>query len=111
MCPLWELDTFPSRYFSETELQIEVSFIDTMAKALHQAGIKGVIYYLSMEIVAPNGETSSCSMAKDYPDWIQVGYDPVVVNANVVTFFFPHSLIGNPQALRMLFLSDNAALP
>jgi len=70
-----ELDTSLSKYWTDAEFANEVAFINTVAQEIHNQGMKVVVYYPAMEVVTPGGETSSRSMYKDHPNWVQIGFN------------------------------------
>ncbi|MFO0578399.1 MAG: beta-galactosidase trimerization domain-containing protein [Polyangia bacterium] len=62
-----------SRYRSEAEFDLFLEPMRRLAAAAHGHGLKIVLYYASLEVETPNGETQPHTMAKDHPDWVQVG--------------------------------------
>ena len=68
-----ELDSGLSNMLTDDEFAAQVTFLDKVAKQAHALGMHAVIYYPSLEVLTPNGETLPHSMYKDHPDWVQRG--------------------------------------
>lgn len=62
-----------SRYRTEAEFDQFIEPMRRLAAAAHSHGLKIVLYYASLEVMTENGETQLHTMAKDHPDWVQVG--------------------------------------
>ncbi len=68
-----EVDSRLSDYLSDSEFDREVRFLDIVAEKAHVLGMKAVIYFPSLEVLTPNGQSSDHSMFKDHPEWVQHG--------------------------------------
>ncbi len=70
-----EVDSGLSNYMNDTQFQKQIDFLDKIATTAHSRNMRAVVYYPSLEVTTPNGESSPNSMYKDHPDWIQQGID------------------------------------
>jgi hypothetical protein len=66
-----ELDSRLSDYLTDEEFDQQVAFLNRSAEFAHNVGLRAVIYYPSLEVITPDGESANSSMYKDHPDWIQ----------------------------------------
>ena len=68
-----EVDSGLSNIMTDDQFAAQVTFLDNVAKQAHALGMHAVIYYPSLEVLTPNGESLPHSMYKDHPDWVQRG--------------------------------------
>lgn len=68
-----EVDSGLSHIMTDDQFAAQVTFLDNVAKQAHALGMHAVIYYPSLEVLTPNGESLPHSMYKDHPDWVQRG--------------------------------------
>ena len=72
-----EADSDLSNYQSDAQFELELVLMRQFADAAHQRGLRVVWYIPALEVITPNGKNIPNTMAKDHPDWVQVGLDGV----------------------------------
>jgi len=68
-----EADSALSNYLTEAQFELQLSLMRTFVNSAHKRGLRVVWYYPSLEVVTVNGKNISQTMAKEHPDWVQVG--------------------------------------
>jgi hypothetical protein len=68
-------DSGLSHYMTDDDFGWEIWGVDRVADAAHERGLKLVWYLASLEVVTIDGSNRPRTMAKDHPDWLQVGID------------------------------------
>ncbi len=69
------VDSFLSEYFTQTQFNAQVAFLQKVAAKVHSEGMKLVVYIPALEVLTPDGKTLPNSMSKDHPTWVQRGFD------------------------------------
>ncbi|MGB1309667.1 MAG: Ig-like domain-containing protein [Leucothrix sp.] len=70
-----EADSDLSNYLTDAQFELELAFMRQFADASHKRGLRVVWYIPALEVITPNGINIPNTMAKDHPDWVQVGLD------------------------------------
>ena len=70
-----EADSEMSNYISDAQFELELALMRQVADASHKKGMRVVWYIPALEVITPNGQNLDNTMAKDNPDWLQVGLD------------------------------------
>lgn len=70
-----EFDSSLSNYMSDDDFANEVRFMRKATSIAHKKGMRAVWYYPAFEVITCDGETSSSSMYKDHPGWVQTSID------------------------------------
>ena len=70
-----EADSDLSNYMTEAQFEQELALMRNFAAAAHVRGIRVVWYYPALEVVTVNGKNIEQTMAKEHPDWVQIGLD------------------------------------
>ena len=70
-----EADSDLSNYQTEAQFELELALMRQFADASHQRGLRVVWYIPALEVITPNGKNIPNTMAKDHPDWVQVGME------------------------------------
>ncbi|EDM68710.1 putative surface layer protein [Moritella sp. PE36] len=68
-----EADSSLSNYLTDAQFELQLSLMRTFVNSAHKRGLRVVWYYPSLEVVTVNGKNISQTMAKEHPDWIQIG--------------------------------------
>ena len=70
-----EVDSELSTYLDEAAFAEQLRVVDLVARECHSLGMRCVAYYPVLESLSPDAEATPHTMAKDHPDWLQVGMD------------------------------------
>lgn len=70
-----EADSELSNYLTEQQFQQELALMTQFSALAKQRDMKVVWYIPVLEVVTTNGANIPNTMAKDHPDWLQVGLD------------------------------------
>lgn len=70
-----ELDTSLSQYHSDASFELEAQFIDEVTRKAQAMGMRVVVYIPALEVLTKDGATIAETMAKEHPDWLQLGFD------------------------------------
>lgn len=72
-----EADSDLSNYLTEAEFEQELALIRTFTQKAHAHAnkFKVVWYYPALEVLTANAASTPNTMAKNHPDWIQLGID------------------------------------
>jgi hypothetical protein len=70
-----EADSELSNYLTDAQLEQELTLMRSFAAAAHLRGLRVVWYYPSLEVITLNGKNIDQTMAKEHPDWVQIGLD------------------------------------
>jgi len=70
-----EADSDLSNYQSDAQFELELALMRQFADAAHKRGLRVVWYIPALEVITLNGKNIPNTMAKDHPDWVQVGLD------------------------------------
>ena len=70
-----EGDSRFSDYLTDQEFDEHVDLVKRVTRIAHQKGVPVVWYIPTMEVITADGLVLKKSMARDHPDWIQVGFD------------------------------------
>ena len=70
-----EADSDLSNYQTEAQFELELALMRQFADASHKRGLRVVWYIPALEVITPNGKNIPNTMAKDHPDWVQMGMD------------------------------------
>jgi hypothetical protein len=70
-----EADSDLSNYLTDAQFEQELSLMRSFVDAAHLRGLRVVWYYPSLEVVTVNGKNIEQTMAKEHPDWVQIGLD------------------------------------
>ena len=68
-----EADSELSNYLTDAQFEQELALMRSFATAAHARGLKVVWYYPSLEVITVNGKNIQQTMAKEHPDWVQIG--------------------------------------
>ncbi|MCK5919171.1 MAG: tandem-95 repeat protein, partial [Cocleimonas sp.] len=68
-----EADSDLSNYQSDAKFELELVLIRKFTDAAHQRGLRVVWYIPALEVITMNGKNINKTMAKDHPDWLQIG--------------------------------------
>jgi PKD repeat protein len=68
-----EADSDLSNYLTDAEFEQELALMRSFAAAAHARGLKVVWYYPSLEVITVNGKNIQQTMAREHPDWVQIG--------------------------------------
>lgn len=75
-----EADSNLSSYLTDAQFEQAIAFMRRFAAEVHKRGMRVVWYYPALEVVTQNGKNIAHTMAKDHPDWLQIGLDRVTPN-------------------------------
>ena len=70
-----EADSDLSNYQSDAQFDLELALMRQFADAAHKRGLRVVWYIPALEVITLNGKNIANTMAKDHPDWVQIGLD------------------------------------
>ena len=70
-----EADSDLSNYQSDAQFELELALMRQFADAAHKRGMRVVWYIPALEMITINGANIPNTMAKDHPDWVQMGLD------------------------------------
>lgn len=70
-----EADSDLSNYLNEAAFAQELGLMRDMATAAHARGLRVGWYYPTLEVLTPKGKNIAQTMAKEHPDWVQLGLD------------------------------------
>jgi hypothetical protein len=70
-----ELDSELSSYLTDSEFAREIEYLGRLADACHQRGMRAVAYIPSLEVLSADAQRHPRTMAKEHPDWLQIGLD------------------------------------
>ena len=70
-----EADSDLSNYQSDAQFELELALMRQFADAAHKRGLRVVWYIPALEMITINGKNIPNTMAKDHPDWVQIGSD------------------------------------
>ena len=70
-----EADSDLSNYMTDAQFEQELTLMRSFAAAAHLRGMRVVWYYPALEVVTVNGKNIEQTMAKEHPDWVQIGLD------------------------------------
>jgi len=70
-----EADSDLSNYLSDAQFELELALMRKVADASHIRGMRVVWYIPALEVNTLNGNNIENTMAKDHPDWLQIGLD------------------------------------
>ncbi|WP_181389675.1 Ig-like domain-containing protein [Leucothrix pacifica] len=70
-----EADSDLSNYQSDAQFELELALMRQVADASHKRGLRVVWYIPALEMITINGANIPNTMAKDHPDWVQLGLD------------------------------------
>jgi hypothetical protein len=69
-----EADSILSYWLSEAEFATHLTYVARFNTLVHEAGMKAVWYYPSLEVISKNGQAGP-SMYKTNPSWVQTSLD------------------------------------
>lgn len=74
----------PGRYESFLDPEAKLHAVRKLAMAAHHTGNHAFVYIAGLECITANAETSTHTVAKDHPDWLQRKIDgtPAIFHAN-----------------------------
>lgn len=72
---VFEGDSRFSEYLTDAEFDEHVALVKRFCTIAHEKGVRVVWYIPSLEVITPNAAISKNSMARDHPDWIQLGFN------------------------------------
>ncbi len=70
-----EADSDLSNYLTDAQFEQELVLMRSFTAAAHSRGMRVVWYYPALEVVTVNGKNIAQTMAKEHPDWVQLGLD------------------------------------
>ncbi|RVU83622.1 hypothetical protein EOL70_14940 [Leucothrix sargassi] len=70
-----EADSDLSNYLSDAQFELELALMRQVADAAHVRGMRVVWYIPALEVNTTNGFNIDSTMAKDHPEWLQIGLD------------------------------------
>ncbi|MCW5212610.1 cadherin-like domain-containing protein, partial [Desulfobulbus sp. TB] len=70
-----EADSDLSNYLTDAQFEQELTLMRNFSDEAHKRGLRVVWYYPSLEVVTVNGKNIDKTMAKEHPDWVQIGLD------------------------------------
>ncbi len=70
-----EADSDLSNYLTDAQFEQELALMRIFSTEAHKRGLRVVWYYPSLEVVTVNGKNIDQTMAKEHPDWVQMGLD------------------------------------
>ncbi|HVJ91638.1 MAG TPA: alpha-amylase family protein [Labilithrix sp.] len=70
-----EVDSELSSYLDEPAFSEQLRVLDLVARESHARGMRCIAYWPILEVLTANAETTTHTMSKDHPDWVQIGID------------------------------------
>ncbi|MCI5195498.1 MAG: PKD domain-containing protein [Candidatus Electrothrix sp. AW5] len=70
-----EADSDLSNYLTDAQFEQELTLMRNFSDEAHKRGLRVIWYYPSLEVVTVNGKNMDKTMAKEHPDWVQIGLD------------------------------------
>lgn len=70
-----EVDSELSSYLDEPAFAEQIRVVDLVARECHALGMRCVAYYPVLESLTLDADQTPHTMAKDHPDWLQMGMD------------------------------------
>jgi hypothetical protein len=70
-----EVDSELSSYLDEAAFVEQLRVVDLVARECHALGMRCVAYYPVLESLTADADTTPRTMAKEHPDWLQMGID------------------------------------
>jgi hypothetical protein len=68
-----EADSDLSNYLTDAQFEQELALMRSFTTEAHKRGLRVVWYYPSLEVITVNGKKIDQTMAKEHPDWVQIG--------------------------------------
>lgn len=70
-----EADSDMSNYQTDAQFELELALMRQFADGAHKRGMRVVWYIPALEVITINGKNIPNTMAKEHPDWVQVGIE------------------------------------
>lgn len=70
-----EIDGDLSSYLDDRAFGEQLSLLDRIGRECHARGMRSVAYWPVLEVLTADAAATPHTMAKDHPDWLQIGID------------------------------------